>query len=143
VLDSVGAGARVLVAERVPRIVDLCRTLLSPLARDPLADPRVTVATCAVQEALAKGPFDLLLLDVDNGPDWATFRDNAWLYSDAGVRACAAALAPGGRLAVWSGYPAQRFLPILRRAGLQVSEVPLRVRGRQHARAYVGVRRKA
>jgi len=143
VLDTVGRAAHVVVAERVPRIVELCRTLLAPLARDPLADPRVTVAACAVQEALARGPFDLVLLDVDNGPDWATFRDNTWLYSEAGVRACSAALAPGGRLAVWSGYPAQRFLPTLRRAGLLASEVPLRVRGRVRARAYVGDRRKS
>ena len=143
-LDSLGAEARLLVAERVPRIVELCRGMLAPLAGDPLADPRVEVATCPVQEALAtRGPFDVVLLDVDNGPDWATFRDNAWLYSDAGVRACAAALAPGGRLAVWSGYPAQQFLRVLRRAELEVREVPLRVRGQVRARAYVGRRRPA
>lgn len=139
VLDALGPDARVVVAERVPRIVELCRGMLAPLARDPLADPRVEVAACAVQEVLAsRGPFDLVLLDVDNGPDWATFRDNAWLYSDAGVRSCAGALAPGGRVAVWSGYPAQRFLQILRRTGLEAREIPLRVRGRVSARAYVG-----
>jgi len=143
-LDALGPSARVVVAERVPRIVELCRGMLAPLARDPLADPRVEVATCPVQEALAsKGPFDLVLLDVDNGPDWATFRDNAWLYSDAGVRACAAALVPGGRLAVWSGYPAERFLRVVRRAGLEAREVPMRVRGRVQARAYVGHKRAA
>ena len=142
VLDTVGPDAHVVVAERVPRIVELCRTLLAHLARDPLADPRVVVAECAVQQALGThGPFDLVLLDVDNGPDWATFRDNAWLYSDAGVQSCARALSPGGCLAVWSGYPAQYFLQVLRRAGLHVSEISLRVRGSVRARAYVGRRR--
>lgn len=141
-LDALGPEARVVVAERVPRIVELCRGMLAELAGDPLGDPRVEVAVCPVQEALAsKGPFDLVLLDVDNGPDWATFRDNAWLYSDAGVRACAAALAPGGRLAVWSGYPAERFLQILRRAELEARELPMKVRGRVRARAYVGKKR--
>jgi hypothetical protein len=81
---------------------------------------------------------------VDNGPDWATFRDNAWLYSEAGVRACAGALSPTGHLAVWSGYPAQPFLQILRRAGLEVRDIPLQVKGgRVRARAYVGRRRGA
>jgi len=142
VLDSVGPGASVVVSERVGRIVELCRGLLAELSRDALSDSRVQVAECAVQAALSeRGPFDLVLLDVDNGPDWATFRDNAWLYSDAGVQACARALTAGGRLAVWSGYPAQRFLRILRRAGLEASEVPLRAHGRVRARAYVGRRR--
>lgn len=138
-LDVVGAGATVVVAERVPRIIELCRGLLAPLARDPLSDPRVRVVEQAVQQVLATaGPFDLVLLDVDNGPDWATFRDNAWLYSDAGVQHCAAALTPLGHMAVWSGYPAQGFLRVLRRAGLEAREIPLRVRGHVRARAYVG-----
>lgn len=109
------------------------------MAGDPLSDPRVEVVQSSVEQvAQGRGPFGAILLDVDNGPDWATFRQNGWLYTDAGVRLFAGALEPGGSLAVWSGYPARRFLTVLRRSGLHAREVPLCVRGRVRARAFVG-----
>jgi hypothetical protein len=39
---------------------------------------------------------------------------------------------------VWSGYPADPFVPRLRAAGFAPSIVPLRERGVVRARAYVG-----
>ncbi|MGH7293588.1 MAG: hypothetical protein ACRELB_01585, partial [Polyangiaceae bacterium] len=69
----------------------------------------------------------------------ASFRTNARLYSPAGLAAARRALAPGGALAVWSGYPADAFLGRLRQAGFVPRCVPLHERGRVRARAYVGV----
>ncbi|MGO9833452.1 MAG: hypothetical protein ACLP1X_04485 [Polyangiaceae bacterium] len=48
------------------------------------------------------------------------------------------ALAPGGVLAVWSGYRADAFLGHLRAAGFRRSVVPIHDRGWVSARAYVG-----
>ena len=84
--------------------------------------------------------WDAILLDVDNGPHWASFRTNARIYTPAGLAAVRRALAPGGSLAVWSGYPADAFLAQLRAAGLAPRTVLLRERGRVRARAYVGRR---
>ena len=47
---------------------------------------------------------------------------------------------PGGRVAVWSGYPRNTFLADLRAAGFAPSIVPLHEGGRVRARAYVGAR---
>ncbi|HEY6461927.1 MAG TPA: hypothetical protein VIY73_17295, partial [Polyangiaceae bacterium] len=75
----------------------------------------------------------------DNGPQWASFRTNARLYSPAGLAAARGAVPPGGLFAVWSGYPADAFLARLREAGFSPRCVPLLERGRVRARAYVGV----
>jgi hypothetical protein len=84
--------------------------------------------------------LDAILLDVDNGPEWASFRTNARIYAPAGLATVHAALRPGGMLAVWSGYAAGEFLAKLRAAGFTPSIVPLREKGVLRARAYVGVK---
>jgi spermidine synthase len=139
VLDVVPAQARVLVVEKVSPVVDLVRGSLAHMADRPLDDPRVEVVVGDVGEVLAgMASFDVLLLDVDNGPHWATFRHNARLYSPAGLATFRKALAPGGAMAVWSGYPADGFCGRLRQAGFEPSIVPLVERGVTRARAYVG-----
>ena len=140
VLDAVPAQTRVTVVEKVEAIPPLVRGQLSHLAGRPLEDPRVDVIVGDVGEIIAaeKGSADVVLMDVDNGPHWASFRTNARLYSPAGLAAFRHALRPGGAVAFWSGYRADAFTRSLREARLEASIVPLHERGRVRARAYVG-----
>jgi spermidine synthase len=139
-LDALPAGARVTVVEKVSAIARLVRGPLAYIARNPLDDPRVELVEGDVSEVVARseGAVDVILMDVDNGPHWASFRSNARLYAPAGLAAFRRALAPGGALAVWSGYRADAFVHRLREAGFVGSIVPLAERGRTRARAYVG-----
>jgi spermidine synthase len=144
VLDAVGPDARILVVEKVGAVERLVRSELAHIAGRPLDDERVTVHVGDVGDVLltrAPGDLDAILLDVDNGPHWASFRSNGRLYTPSGLAAAARALSPAGILAVWSGYPADGFLASLRKAGLSPSVVPLLEGGRIRARAYVGVKR--
>jgi spermidine synthase len=140
VLDASGSTARIVVAEKVEGVVALVRGALAHVEGRPLDDPRAAVLCADVLDVMARdaAAWDAILLDVDNGPHWASFRTNARLYTPAGLAAARRALAPGGSLAVWSGYPADAFLPRLREAGFAPRCVPLRERGRVRARAYVG-----
>jgi spermidine synthase len=140
-LDVMPSGGRIVVAEKVEGVVELVRGDLAHVAGRPLDDPRVTVTSGDVFDLLSGAPaaWDAILLDVDNGPHWASFRTNARLYSPAGLAVARRALAPGGVFAVWSGYPADAFLARLREAGFSPRCVPLLERGRVRARAYVGV----
>jgi spermidine synthase len=142
VLEGAPAEAGVVVAEKVAGVVALVRGELADRTGRPLDDPRVTVAPDDVFDVMSRAPaaWDSILLDVDNGPHWASFRTNARLYSPAGLAVAHRALAPGGLVAVWSGYPADAFLPRLRAAGFTPKCVPLHERGRVRARAYVGTR---
>jgi spermidine synthase len=131
--------AQILVAEVVPAVVRWNRTHLSHLAGNPLADPRVRVAEEDVGRIIAEsdGAFDVILLDVDNGPRSLTRATNGWLYAPAGLTAVHAALRIGGVLAVWSAGPDLSFTSRLRRTGFEVEETTVRARGKRGGRKHV------
>jgi spermidine synthase len=120
-LDLLGADARVVIAETSPALVRWNRTVLGYLAKAPLEDPRVELRMGDVGARIAEsdGSYDAILLDVDNGPVALVHETNAQLYDEAGIAACARALAPNGVLAVWSSHPNDAFLARLVAAGFE------------------------
>jgi spermidine synthase len=139
VLSSVGEGAEVIVVERLTTVIELVRGQLAHLTPGVLEDRRVRLVQDDVAQVIARERgLDMILLDVDNGPDWASFRSNARLYGEVGLAKAQAALKRGGEYVVWSGYAADGFLKQLRRAGFVARVIPLRERGKVRARAYVG-----
>ena len=135
VLDRVDDDAVVTVAELVPQLVGWNRDYLGHLNERPLDDPRTQVVVGDVYELIKRSPraFDVILLDVDNGPAALAQAKNQRIYSDAGVRACQAALTANGVLAVWSAGPNARYERRLGSLGFEV-EV-LRVAARVGSRA--------
>ena len=121
-LQVLDAGCRITVAELVPQVVKWNRGPLAHLAGQPLSDNRVTVCETGVLRAMrsVEAPYDAVILDVDNGPDGLTRRENDQIYGLSGLKAVAAALRPGGVLAVWSAAPDARFTARLRRTGFAV-----------------------
>lgn len=138
-LSAVGPRAEILIVEKLATVVNIVRGELAHLAPGVLDDPRVRLIQDDVASVIARERgLDVILLDVDNGPDWASFQSNARLYGPRGLSAARNALRPGGAYAVWSGYAADAFVKHLRSAGFEASIVPLRERGKVRARAYVG-----
>ena len=111
VLDRVPPDAEVTVLELVPELVDWNQRHLGMLAGHPLRDPRCRVVVGDVFDTLQRSPaaFDVILLDVDNGPQELTQAKNQRIYGEGGVRACLGALRPRGVLAVWSAGPNARY----------------------------------
>jgi spermidine synthase len=141
VLDVAPPDARVLVVEKLDAVVDVAGREGAHLVGGVLDDPRVELVRGDVADVIAReGNLAAILLDVDNGPNWASFRTNARLYADAALEGARAALRPGGIYAVWSGYAADAFVARLRKAGFTARIVPLEERGVVRARAYVGTR---
>jgi spermidine synthase len=54
-----------------------------------------------VEPAGPTGPWDAILLDVDNGPDFLIHAENAALYGTDVLRSAVRRLTPGGVLAIW------------------------------------------
>ena len=135
-LQALGARSRVEVAELIPAVVAWNRDPLGPLAGRPLDDPRVTVREGDIARLLTAEPraWDAILLDVDNGPEGLTRRQNDWLYATEGLNAAYAALRPGGVLAVWSAGPAPEFMPRLCKVGFEAEELRVRAHGAKGAR---------
>jgi len=87
-----------------------------------LADPRVRVAVDDLSHHVAavRTAYDVVCLDVDNGPAWTVTPGNDALYDDDGTRALLAAVRPGGVLAVWSAMPVPSYEARLRRLATSV-----------------------
>jgi spermidine synthase len=115
------------VVEIEPVLVGWHETHLRDLTGSALRDPRVTVLQRDVRDHLRASPgrYDIVCLDVDNGPDWTVIEDNAALYSAAGLATCVEALAPGGVLAVWSAHRSPAYEQLVRETlgELEVVEV--------------------
>ena len=129
-LAVLGPEATLTVAELVPEIIAWARGPMAELAAGCLDDPRVRLVQADVADVIgaARGVYDAILLDVDNGPDGLVRQANDRLYSAHGIAAAIAALKPGGILAIWSAAPDASFARRLSRAGLAVEEVAVRAR---------------
>jgi len=134
VLAKVEPDARVTVAELVPGIIEWARGPLASLSEGCLDDPRVSIRIEDVAETIAsaRGSYDAILLDVDNGPDGLTREPNDGLYTSRGLAAARVALRPGGILAIWSAAPDPAFTRRLKQAGFGVDE--LRVAARDNGK---------
>jgi spermidine synthase len=136
--------AEVVVAELVEEVIDWNAGEAFGISADALRDPRVRLVHGDVAGPLAAPGtgYDAIMLDVDNGAEALTTKGNAALYDDAGIAAAIAALRPGGRVAYWSATLDPAFARAMRRAGLEVQEVPSRAHGGKGARhaIYVGTR---
>lgn len=131
-LCHLGVDAQVEVAELLPAVVRWNREHIGHLAGHPLKDPRTRIREIDVAAIIKTSTqcYDAILLDVDNGPDGLTQKENDWLYANAGLRAAQRALKPGGILAVWSAAPSKAFTDRLRKVGFKVQEEQTSARGK-------------
>ncbi|WP_432767884.1 MAG: spermidine synthase [Sphingopyxis sp.] len=129
-LAALGPAAQITLAELVPGIIDWARGPMADLAAGCLDDPRVelVLGDVATTISAARGRYDAILLDVDNGPDGLTHPANDRLYSPEGLAVARAALRPRGLLAIWSAAPDARFTRRLAAAGFAVEEIGVRAR---------------
>lgn len=138
-LEKLGPKAEVVVAELVPAVVAWARGPMAEVFAGSLDDSRAKIREADVAGVIAeaRGAWDVILLDVDNGPDGLTRASNDGLYSAAGLRSARAALRPGGLLAVWSSGPDASFTKRLKQAGFSVEEVGARARGKRGGARHV------
>ena len=130
-LERIPTDAKVVVAELTPALLDWNRRLVGKLAGRPLDDPRCKVHVGDVVDRIAeaRGAYDAILLDVDNGPGSMVHEANHRLYGHGGIAACRAALAEGGVLAVWSAHHDERYLHRLQRGGFEATARVVPARG--------------
>ncbi len=130
-LDRVPTDSKVVIAELTPALVDWNRRLVGKLAGRPLDDPRCKVHVGDVVDRIAeaRGAYDAILLDVDNGPGSMVHEGNHRLYGHRGIAACRVALAEGGVLAVWSAHHDEPYLHRLEKGGFAATAKVVPARG--------------
>ncbi len=133
-LDRVLGDRRVescVVVEIEPALVDWMRD--GTIAHGPrlLADSRVRSVVADVSVALAEAApasYDVVLLDVDNGPGHLVHDANADLYGAPFLGVVHDRLAPGGAVALWSAARSPELLDTLAEVFGQVDEIAHEVR---------------
>jgi spermidine synthase len=138
-LRALGPDARIVVAELVPAVTAWARGPLSRVFAGCLDDPRVSVRETDVNRLIQSeaAGWDVILLDVDNGPEGLMRRANNRLYDGWGLKRLHWALRPGGVLGVWSGTPDRKFKARLKRHGFAVEETRIPASGRSGPRHVV------
>lgn len=123
VLELANKAAIVHVAELLPEVVAWNREFLGAVNGALLDDPRVEVFATDVFNIIKRaGPlqYDVILLDVDNGPTSFIQSRNARLYDRRGFGLIHRSLKPGGRVAFWSAVEEKAFFRDLSHAGFKV-----------------------
>lgn len=127
-LDRVLADHRVEhvdVVEIEPALVDWMRDGTIPHGPRLLADARARIVVADIVQALTEArpaTYDVVLLDVDNGPDQLVHASNAAIYDAPFLRRVRETLCPSGALVVWSAAPSAALLESLREAFGEVTE---------------------
>lgn len=112
---------RLDVVEIEECLIDWAYAGLTPTLTAVAADPRTRLHAADIQAVLAgvpaepAGPWDAIILDVDNGPDFLIHTANDALYTEPSLTPAYARLAPGGTCAIWCQGAVPKFLATLRR----------------------------
>jgi spermidine synthase len=88
----------------------LAAVAVDPRVRLYAGDVRLVLEGRAAEPV---GPWDAIVLDVDNGPDFLIHKENRELYTAASLRAAYGQLTAGGALAIWCQHPAPALLALL------------------------------
>lgn len=100
---------RCAVVEIEQSLVDWMRDGTIPHGPAMLADERIGIVVADIAVALTEAPpasYDLVLLDVDNGPGYLVHEVNAALYDVPFLESARQALRAGGALVIWSAAEA-------------------------------------
>ncbi len=107
---------RVVVVEIEHPLVEWMRDGTVPHGPALLADARASVVNADIAMAIAeaRSTYDLVLLDVDNGPGYLVHQANEAVYEPEFLRRCREVLHDGGVLVVWSAAPSPALLAAMR-----------------------------
>jgi spermidine synthase len=142
-LDRVGPTTQVTVAELNPTVVEWCRGPLGPATNDAIVDKRVRVHVGDVADLIARAPagaFDLILLDLYEGPNSSTQRADDPFYGAAALARAHRALSASGVLGVWSEDADEPFARRFSAGRFAVTKHSIGGGGRRHI-VYLGQRR--
>jgi len=122
--------ARVTVAERSGAVLRWFDTRISPRLMATRSPGLHLVESDVADHLGVDRRWNVIVLDVDNGPQALSNPGNAMLYGEHGLARCRDSLAPSGHLLLWAGFEDPSFVDRVRAAGFSATQqtVPFQVR---------------
>lgn len=125
---------QITLVEIEEAVVGWHREGLIPGGPELLAEPRTTIIVDDVAATIrtTATAFDLILLDVDNGPLYLVHDQNAALYREEFLMACARALTARGVVCIWAANQAPSLGAAMESVfgAVEVISYPVRLQGR-------------
>ena len=108
-MAALGDRGEVTVAEFSPAVIGWFHEYVRPSVLPEMPTNLQIFETDVLAHLWGAARYDLILLDVDNGPEPLTREDNAALYSAEGLRVLRAGVGDGGAVLLWSGFESSDF----------------------------------
>lgn len=119
--EALGHRGTITVAEFSPAVIDWFQRHVHASVLPEMPNNVVIRETDAIAH-LKSGPrYDLILLDIDNGPEPLVRSANATLYDCEGLDLLRNALTENGSVLLWSGFQSESFEVLAREAGFSVA----------------------
>jgi len=131
--------ARITVAERSGAVLRWFGTYINPHFAATLSSGVRLIESDVVACLDVDRRWDVIVLDVDNGPEALSAPGNGVLYGESGLARCRDSLVPSGHLLLWASFEDLNFVERARAAGFSVARqfIPLPNRSDQAHVLYV------
>ncbi|WP_234293237.1 spermine/spermidine synthase [Fictibacillus sp. FJAT-27399] len=131
--------SQVKVIEIVDKVIEWNQSYLAPFSNNSLEDYRTEVVHADLLEWIHRreGQFEVICLDIDNGPDWTVTEANARLYQKDSLVALSDLLASNGVITFWSASPSPEFVGRLRHTFHKVIELAVPQEGHDPDYVYI------
>ena len=119
--------ARITVAERSGAVLRWFGTHINQRLATTLSSDVHLVESDVAAHLGVHRRWDVIVLDVDNGPEAISTPSNAELYGQHGLARCRDSLSPSGHLLLWTAFEDLNFIERSRAAGFSVTRqtIPL------------------
>jgi spermidine synthase len=109
--------SRITVAERSGAVLRWFAGIVNPRLAATLPSGVRLVESDVADQLGGDGRWDIIVLDVDNGPEALSAPGNAALYEERGLARCRDSLAPSGHLLLWTAFDDPTFVACAGSAG--------------------------
>lgn len=125
-LQALGTAGTIMVAEFSPAVIDWFHRYVKASVLPKMPGNLVITRADVLDMLATEDHYDLVVLDVDNGPEPLVTASNSALYSPEGLRALHRSLSECGIGLLWSGFESPEFAARAEAAGFRVRCEPFR-----------------
>jgi spermidine synthase len=122
---------QVTVIEIEEKIIEWNRSYLAAFSGNAIDNIKTKIINTDLIDWISRtqDTFDVICLDIDNGPDWTVFQENNYLYDNDGLSIPSGLLNPEGVISFWSASSSALFMERLKTHFSKVQEIPLERKG--------------